>query len=526
MRGIVSGIMLSLLLTSMLTLAFNIEPVKAEPRTWIVDDDGPADFHTIQEAINSPEVMDGDTINVCNGIYYENVVVNKTVSLVGENRNSTFLEGGRSGTVLKVVTEKVVVSGFTIRHSGRSWPDSGVLIESDANYISNNTIEGNEHGILLCYSSGNILRNNHIIKNRRNFGVWAWQSASAVFLLHFVHDIDTSNTVNGKPIYYFVNQDNLVISPDSFPEIGYLGIVNSTNIVVKGVKLKSNFQGVLFAYTTHSSIQGSDVSGNSFGVNIFSSSNITVEDNAVDDTHGVQIHSSLHCTISHNNISAISGINLEANSQANNIISNTINSEMFGMYVGEANGNTIYHNNFINNPRQVYSYISINTWDKEYPFGGNYWSDYNGTDLLRGPYQNITGSDGIGDTPYVIDADNQDNYPLISPFVPSNITVSIYTDKYTYHGGDTMYLGLNVTNPDSVKYICIAIGLKFQDGSTYLYIHQHSVVLPIGLDYTNPSFRTTVLPSLPKGIYTWHAAFLERTNHKIIVEDKARWEFN
>jgi uncharacterized protein (DUF2141 family) len=54
-----------------------------------------------------------------------------------------------------------------------------------------------------------------------------------------------------------------------------------------------------------------------------------------------------------------------------------------------------------------------NTWDDGYPSGGNYWSDYSGTDVYSGPYQNVTGSDGIGDIPYVIDANNTDHYPLV-----------------------------------------------------------------------------------------------------------------
>ena len=52
-------------------------------------------------------------------------------------------------------------------------------------------------------------------------------------------------------------------------------------------------------------------------------------------------------------------------------------------------------------------------WDNSYPDGGNFWSDYNGTDVYKGPYQNETGSDGIGDTPYVIDANNTDRYPRL-----------------------------------------------------------------------------------------------------------------
>ena len=56
----------------------------------------------------------------------------------------------------------------------------------------------------------------------------------------------------------------------------------------------------------------------------------------------------------------------------------------------------------------------MNIWDDDYPSGGNYWSDYTGVDEYSGPYQNETGSDGIGDTPYVIDENNQDNYPFMS----------------------------------------------------------------------------------------------------------------
>jgi hypothetical protein len=57
-----------------------------------------------------------------------------------------------------------------------------------------------------------------------------------------------------------------------------------------------------------------------------------------------------------------------------------------------------------------------NSWDDDYPYGGNYWSDYTGVDVKSGPYQNETGSDGIGDTPHVIGEDNQDNYPLMKPY--------------------------------------------------------------------------------------------------------------
>jgi len=95
----------------------------------------------------------------------------------------------------------------------------------------------------------------------------------------------------------------------------------------------------------------------------------------------------------------------------------------------QSSNNNVYHNNFVDNANQVYTqvytYASQNSWDEGYPSGGNYWSDYNGTDLFSGPYQNVTGSDGIGDTPYTIDADNKDRFPYMieikGPYIPGDL---------------------------------------------------------------------------------------------------------
>lgn len=79
-----------------------------------------------------------------------------------------------------------------------------------------------------------------------------------------------------------------------------------------------------------------------------------------------------------------------------------------GIYTEASNNNLFCHNNLIDNAlMQVYSLGSNNTWNCDYPSGGNYWSDYTGSDLDH---------DGIGDTPYPIDANNVDHYPLVSPW--------------------------------------------------------------------------------------------------------------
>jgi len=85
------------------------------------------------------------------------------------------------------------------------------------------------------------------------------------------------------------------------------------------------------------------------------------------------------------------------------------------MVLTNSNNNIIYHNNFINNMHNVFD-TGNNHWDQGYPDGGNYYDEYTGVDSYNGPNQDIPGSDGIGDTPYNITGDsNQDNYPFINP---------------------------------------------------------------------------------------------------------------
>jgi parallel beta-helix repeat protein len=92
-----------------------------------------------------------------------------------------------------------------------------------------------------------------------------------------------------------------------------------------------------------------------------------------------------------------------------NILDNNLLNNDYGMWVTASSNNIFYHNNFINNVwMPLIDDSTNNTWDNGYPSGGNFWSDYNGTDL---------NGDGIGDVAYIIDANNKDRYPLIFPIV-------------------------------------------------------------------------------------------------------------
>jgi parallel beta-helix repeat protein len=87
--------------------------------------------------------------------------------------------------------------------------------------------------------------------------------------------------------------------------------------------------------------------------------------------------------------------------------------------------NRIFHNHLTDNIQQALDPGVANQWDDGYPSGGNWWSDYVGVDINHGQWQNIPGSDGIGDSPYTIDADSKDNFPFYYmplPFPPRQVT--------------------------------------------------------------------------------------------------------
>jgi len=155
--------------------------------------------------------------------------------------------------------------------------------------------------------------------------------------------------------------------------------------------------------------------GTENGFYISGTTNVTIKNTIIKSFgHGIYLYVSSNGSIFGNNIMAnnYDGIWLEWSS-FNSIFGNNITDNDNGIYIYVASNNSIYHNDFIDNVAQVYSERSVNLWDDGYPSGGNYWSDYVGVDVKSGPDQDLHGSDGIGDTPYVTD-----RYPLMYPWSP------------------------------------------------------------------------------------------------------------
>jgi len=155
----------------------------------------PDHYLTIQDAINN--AGDGNAIFVRARTYYEHVVVNKSVSLVGEDRVSTIIDGSSKGSVISIKANNVNISGFTIRHSGNEYSDSGIYVDhSSGNSISNNTITGNNGGIRLSFFGNNVVSRNTITNNSEGI-IFIFSGNNVVF----GNNVVSSNS-NGISLYY------------------------------------------------------------------------------------------------------------------------------------------------------------------------------------------------------------------------------------------------------------------------------------------------------------------------------------
>ena len=120
------------------------------------------------------------------------------------------------------------------------------------------------------------------------------------------------------------------------------------------------------------------------------------------------------------------------------------------MSLVNSDNNVIYHNDFVDNTYAVQMSFSTSTgnkWDNGYPQGGNYWINYNGADVKQGPNRDIPGSDGIGDTPYMVAVNNTDNYPLMKPFNEHSIGIaSFFVAKSVIFQGFVCNMTVGVLN--------------------------------------------------------------------------------
>jgi parallel beta-helix repeat protein len=342
MQGKIVAVWVSIIMVlSVILVLVEIAPNVEAPTTHYVGGSNPGNYSKIQWAIDNSS--DGDTVFVYSGVYEEYIIVNKTLNITGEAKESTIIEGNGTGNLVMISSHWVNITGFTINNS-----NIGIRMGTTFNLVEDNIISHHYMGIELTGTANNNTFENSSIINNRHSGVY----------------------LQGSWDNQFLNNE----------------IINNTN-------------GMLLQGSEDIEISGNNISSIDYGILIYfwSLRNHITNNFIRESKYGVVIE----------------------DSHENEIMGNTIVSNDFGVTIVEQTvtmDNLIFGNNFFNNSYHGYDESTmVNYWYNSYPTGGNYWSDYSGVDDYSGPNQNIPGSDGIGDTPYKVDSDDEDKYPLMLP---------------------------------------------------------------------------------------------------------------
>jgi len=251
-----------------------------------------------------------------------------------------------------------------------------------------------------------------------------------------------------------VERDNIVIDGAGFTLQGTgadyskgIDLTRRSNVTIKNMNIRAFYFGIYLSGSSGNNVIGSNMTNNSYGIALshFSSSNNSITRNNLGNNGkvGIYIFGSFN-TLSGNNVTN-SSCGIEFFSSSNNMVygniitashywgvwlsdslnnsisENSIANSQYGIYLSYSSNNSIYHNNFIGNTYQVGGTIetsSSNVWD-DGAGKGNYWSDY------EERYPDAEEIDGIWNTPYVIDENNQDNYPIVPEF-PSFLILPLF----------------------------------------------------------------------------------------------------
>jgi parallel beta-helix repeat protein len=573
------------------------------------------DYATIQDAISANDTVDGNTIEVDAGTYYQPISIYKSITLVGAGSGSTIIDGNGTGVLTGLGSSRAIIllgangisiMNLTIRNAGLGYADeqydacisclgsysdinventvlqnagkgmvfasgvssitinnntmsdilvaidiggttsptatnvtvsnntisdaggAGIHLDGDTSNctILNNTVTDSSLGIDLgpnlgtyLFPTGNLIEGNVLDNNS-----WAnilvegppppYLSYQSLFLnssytntfrqnnltnsVHynfifvgycaagFVQDIDSSNTVNNKPIYYLTNVNNAEIDPSNCPDAGDLALVNCTNVTVKDFNFTSNNDGVLIAYSTNCTL-----------------TNITLGEN----------HICITSALFESFFSDYGGLTL-CGSTGNTVVDSTVYNNTCAICLCNSTGNTFYDDASINNDVPVVSDLEDpfenvstgvfcqNSWDNGVE--GNFWSGYNGT-----------GSDGIGDTPYVIDANNTDNHPLMGTFstfsVAAGVNVQVVSNStvsdFQYNGTAILF---NVTGVNGSTGFCnVCVPTSLLNGTLTVFVNGTEVqysLLPISnssisylyFTYGHSTEQVIILPEFPE----------------------------
>ena len=361
-KGLVFGILL-LCVTASIVSAFNGKPMSNSALgtlgNWLyVGGSGPGNYTAIQDAIN--EASNGHTIFVFSGTYTENIELDKTLSLIGEDKNSTIINGNQEGCTVNLSSENTSIKNFTIIGGGFDTDDfanffrAGIRVTGSNNAICNNIFRENRLGISGVRVTNLTINDNTFREDGIGFTSYENDGRPLLEIKYFLHNIE-NNTVNGKPVYYFVNEKDEFI--DNW-EIGQLILVNCTNIKIKNISISNTDWGLIFAFCNQCSTENCTFIENSLAILISASNNNVFQFNNISNNYH-------------------RGVVIDYNSNDNEIKYNKIATSFCGVEIEWwSNANVITKNNFVHNNVSGYEHQSLfSKWYK------NYYDDWIGFEI-------------------------------------------------------------------------------------------------------------------------------------------------
>ena len=308
----------------------------------------------IQDAINGAD--DCDTIYVFCGTYFENIVIDKKINLVGEFNQNTIIDGSRKGDTVNIKVDGVKIQDFTIKNGSSNisvdWFRAGVRVTGSNVSIQGNIFCDNLLGIFGKRVTDISICNNIFLNDGITFSSYDSElKHPPLYEKYFIHKIE-NNTVNGKPLLYYKNQENFAVPSN----VGQLIAVNCSKMIISNASITNTDFGIILAFCRFCTIEKSNLSSNDEMIWLIRSDyNIIEFNNISNNFHGICIdYGSKNNIIRNNHISKNQwcGIILEYFS-SNNIIEN----------------NNLLKNN-VKNGYFIQSFR--NKWS------GNYWDDWIG----------------------------------------------------------------------------------------------------------------------------------------------------
>jgi len=385
--------------------------------TLYVGGTGPGNYSSIQDAVD--DATDGDTVYVFDDSspYYENVVVDKSINLIGEERNTTIIDGSNADddVIHCISSDNILISGFTIQNSGGHGIDNGIELRFCKNTVlENNILSDNTYGIFLYYSNYNCLTYNNIIDNYY----------SGLSLSHadnnLIENNYFSNNDGGLRLYCSNNNSILNNNLTSNKASGIsIGTNCCYNLIFENRIESQNLDGIKLSHSSnYNNVSRNEIIDNRMGINFYNSHNNTIFGNYLSNRmRGIDVTDSTHNVIKKNILENSKDGILLSGASDNIITTNTIINNYRGISrISDGKDNIIFYNDFFENSNNGYEENVEHNQNWDNGEVGNYWDDYLGND---------DDGDGIGDTPYNISgSESQDRYPLMMPYGQTKLEIT------------------------------------------------------------------------------------------------------